>query len=69
MTTTNTVHSRMRRPMLGAGVLCLALMLGACGGDDNNSTPPATGGGNGGNGGNGGTTPAACTTAHCAPAP
>lgn len=57
----------MRRPMLGAGVLCLALMLGACGGDDNNNpTPPATGGGNGGNGG---ATPAACGTAHCAPAP
>ncbi|WP_146002100.1 hypothetical protein [Cupriavidus pauculus] len=64
MTTTKTVHSRMRRPVFGAGVLCLALMLGACGGgDDNNATPPATGGGNGG------TTPAACTTAHCAPAP
>ncbi|MCA3192387.1 MULTISPECIES: hypothetical protein [unclassified Cupriavidus] len=67
MTTTKTVHSRMRRPLLGASVLCLALMLGACGGDDNNNpASPATGGGNGGNGG---TTPAACTTAHCAPAP
>jgi len=68
MTTTKPVHSRIYRPLLGAGALCLALLLSACGGDDNNTPPPAPGGGDGGNGGPG-TTPAACTTAHCAPAP
>lgn len=53
--------------MLGIGALCIVLLLGGCGGDDNaapanpsNPSNPST---------PGGTTPAACTTAHCAPAP
>jgi hypothetical protein len=52
------------RSLLGIGALCLALMLGGCGGDDS-TTPstPAT------PGTPSGTTPAACTTSHCAPAP
>ncbi|CAG2145472.1 hypothetical protein [Cupriavidus plantarum] len=60
--------SHYGRPLLGAGILCLSMLLSACGGDDNG--PP----GNGNNGNNGttpggGTAPAACATAHCAPAP
>lgn len=56
---------RIGRPALRAGLLCLAVLLSACGGDDN-APPPADGNGNGGNGGS---APAACATARCAPAP
>ena len=54
---------KIGRPLLGTGVLCLTLLLGACGGDDGHSTPadPGNPGGD--------TPPAACTTAHCAPTP
>lgn len=64
MTRKGTI-SHHARPLLGAGILCLSMLLSACGGDDNNA--PA----NGGNGNPGGGTqpPAACATAHCAPAP
>lgn len=65
MTRKGTI-SHYGRPLLGAGILCLSMLLSACGGDDNN--PPTGGNPSTGNPG-GGTPPAACATAHCAPAP
>ncbi|GAA4330648.1 hypothetical protein GCM10023144_18530 [Pigmentiphaga soli] len=56
---------RIGKPLLGAGLVSLALLLGGCGGDDDPAGPGP--GDNGGQTGDG--PPPACTTAHCAPTP
>ncbi|SAI71959.1 Uncharacterised protein [Bordetella ansorpii] len=62
MTTPPFLQKKTGRPLLACGALCLALLLSACGSDDDDTSPPPGDGG-------GGTPPAACTSAHCAPAP
>ncbi|WP_310634427.1 hypothetical protein [Paraburkholderia sp.] len=47
----------MGRRLLGGGALCLTVLIAACGGNDDKA-PVANDAAN-----------AACTTAHCAPAP
>ncbi len=49
--------SRLGRRLLGGGALCLTVLIAACGGNDDKA-PVANDAAN-----------AACTTAHCAPAP
>ncbi|WP_322051955.1 hypothetical protein [Paraburkholderia bannensis] len=49
--------STFGKALLGGGALCLTLLVAACGGNDD-KTPSASE-----------TANAACTAAHCAPAP